>query len=86
MSKDTLSEYGRDTKQGGPAPATSGGAQTPRDVRAYQPPMGPIGIGNPKSPGLHGDNYGTSGCPDAKGGQSGSAGIGGDNKGRGTNR
>ena len=55
-----------------------------RDVMNYKPPQGPTNINDSKSPGLHGDNCGTSG--EQNEGRmnyesSGSPGIGGTNHG-----
>lgn len=58
MSRDILSEYGRNSGVGQGPRATSGGAQTPKDVMNYREPQGPKNIGDPKSPGLHGTNHG----------------------------
>lgn len=58
---DILNEFGPDTTQGEASRATSGGQQTPRDVRNYSPPVGPKNINDSKGPGLHGDNCGTCG-------------------------
>ena len=53
MSKDILSQYGKDSSQPQDGRASSGGQQHPRDVHSYKPPVGPIGI-NHKGPGLGG--------------------------------
>lgn len=58
---DILNEFGPDTSQSDAGRATSGGQQTPRDVRNYSAPVGPKNINDPKGPGLHGDNCGTCG-------------------------
>jgi hypothetical protein len=53
-----------------------------RDVNGYQPPMGPKNITDPKSPGLHGNNFeceGTQGPKDYSCESSGSPGLGGVN-------
>lgn len=60
MSKDILSEYGRDSSQPQAARAASGGQQHPKDL-PYCPPVGPKSINDPKSPGLHGTNHGNCG-------------------------
>lgn len=76
MSRDILSEYGKDSGVG-PAPrATSGGVKSARDVMNYSPPKGPTNINDSKSPGLHGDGHGMARCPTASRG-GGSPGIGG---------
>ncbi len=61
MPRDILSEYGPDSPANQKARASSGGQMPVRDVHNYQPPMGPSNIGDPKSPGLHGDNCGNCG-------------------------
>ena len=48
---------GPDTFKSQAPRATSGGQQTPKPT-SYSPPKGPKGIGDPKSPGLHGANHG----------------------------
>ena len=68
MSKDILNEYGRDTPQKQAPVATSGGCTTAKEM-PYSPPIGPKGIGDAKSPGLHGTNHGCCGT------QSGSKGY-----------
>lgn len=87
MSRDILGEYGPESPSNQKPRATNGGQMQPRDVMNYQPPRGPKSIGD-HGPGLHGDNYGN--CGTQTGGRraetSGSPGIGGANKGHGTNR
>jgi hypothetical protein len=61
MARDILSEYGRDSNAPMAPRASGGGAQTPRDVRNYEPPKGPSNVNDAKSPGLHGDNCGNCG-------------------------
>lgn len=58
----------------------NGGKIPERDVRAYQPPIGPKGIGN-SGPGLGGDNYGNGQQPVCRDRPSGSPGNGGTNHG-----
>lgn len=58
---EILGDYGRDTPQPQAGRATCGGEMPVRDVNNYQPPVGPSNINDPKSPGLHGTNHGTSG-------------------------
>lgn len=89
MTRDTLAEYGRDAYKPQAGRATSGGITQARDVMGYRPPQGPSNIGDPKGPGLHGTNYGNCGTQGPKatqGGESGSVGLGGKNKGQGVNR
>jgi hypothetical protein len=89
MPRDILSEYGPDRPSHEKARASSGGVKEARDVMGYQPPQGPTNIGDAKSPGLHGDNYGNCGTqgPEARHPrESGSPGLHGSNKGMGTNR
>ena len=88
--RDILSEYGPDAYKPQASRATCGGVKMADkvDVRNYQPPQGPIGIGR-NSVGLGGTNYGncgTQGERSPRGGESGSAGLGGDNEGMGSNR
>jgi hypothetical protein len=57
MSKDILGEYGNDSSSPQAPRATNGGQCTPKPI-PYSEPVGPKGIGDPKSPGLHGTNHG----------------------------
>ena len=57
MARDILSEFGPDSRQPQAARATNGGQQTVKDI-PYSSPQGPSNINDPKSPGLHGENYG----------------------------
>lgn len=91
MTRDILSEYGRDSGVGQNAPAARGGGeQTPRGMMNYSSPVGPTNIMDPKSPGLHGDNCGNCGSQGYTGEThkqtSGSPGNHGTNHGMGTNR
>jgi hypothetical protein len=89
MSKDILREYGPDSPSNQRPRATSGGITSARDVMNYRPPQGPSNIGDRKSPGLHGENYGCCGSQGPYGveaGESGSPGLHGENRGMGTNR
>ena len=63
MAKDILNEYGPNSSQPQAASASHGGCCEGRtiDVMNYKPPVGPKGIGDPKSPGLHGTNHGNNG-------------------------
>lgn len=89
MPRDILSEYGNDSGVGDKPRATSGGIKSARDVRNYQPPQGPIGISR-VGVGLGGHNCGpcgTQGPYESTGdGASGSPGLGGKNRGMGSNR
>ena len=78
MARPILSEYGPDANKPQAARATSGGVTSARDVRAYQPPMGPTSINNPQSPGLHGDNYGITNGPDRPSREGGKIGLHGE--------
>lgn len=55
MARDILSGYGPGSDQPQAAPATNGGKCDPKDVMGYKPPQGPKGIGDPKTPGIHGN-------------------------------
>jgi len=79
--RDFLDGFGPDHNSPQKAPATSGGVMQAKDL-AYKSPVGPIGIGNPQSPGLHGANYGISNGCHARGGNSGSVGLHGSNHGK----
>lgn len=59
MSKDILSEYGKDSGAGPKARATNGGRQEPKPI-LYCPPKGPTEQMR-NGPGLGGKNLGTSG-------------------------
>ena len=90
MARDILSEYGKDSGAGNKPRATNGGHCVPRDVHNYEPPKGPMHIMN-EGVGLRGGhNYGHAGSQGKStlrgGGESGSPGIHGMNKGHGTNR
>lgn len=60
MSKDILSEFGKDSSQPQAARSTDGGKITPKPM-PYSPPQGPSNINDGRSPGLHGTNHGNSG-------------------------
>lgn len=57
---DILSEYGNDSSQSQQGRATNGGQCTPKPI-PYSPPVGPSGINDSQSPGLHGTNHGCCG-------------------------
>lgn len=59
MSRDILSDYGRDSGAGQAPRATNGGQQSPKPL-PYSPPKGPAGQME-QGPGLHGTNHGTCG-------------------------
>jgi hypothetical protein len=75
MARDILGEYGRDIPKPQAARATTGGVKEAKPL-SYSPPRGPTNINDPKSPGIHGQNYGTAKCPTATR-EGGSPGIGG---------
>ena len=91
MARPILSEYGPDTPKSQAARASSGGIKPgqDRDVMNYSPPKGPIGISR-VGVGLGGANLGNCGTQGSSGfsgdSPSGSAGLGGKNRGMGTNR
>lgn len=57
MPKDILSEFGSDSAQPQKGRATSGGVKEAKPL-SYSPPVGPKGINDPQTPGLHGANHG----------------------------
>ena len=79
MARSILSQYGPDTPKPQAGPASCGGVLPgdEKDVMNYSEPQGPRGIMNPKSPGLHGTNFGNPNGPDNGGPHSGSPGLGG---------
>lgn len=58
MSKDILDMFNPGGMEGNRA--SNGGEMPVKDI-PYSPPVGPKGIGDPKSPGIHGDNHGNCG-------------------------
>lgn len=56
--KDILNMYGPNYSAPQASRATNGGQCTPSDMMNYKPPVGPKGIGDAKSPGIHGTNHG----------------------------
>lgn len=57
---DILSEFGPDSSKPQALRATSGGVTEAKPM-PYSPPVGPTGINDPKSPGIHGTNHGNCG-------------------------
>ena len=85
--RDILGGFGPDHNSPQRGRAESGGVKSARDVMGYSPPCGPSNINDPKSPGLHGDNYGIANGHRVQGGEGGSPGLHGMNKGvKGTQR
>lgn len=62
--------------------------QAPSGEMSYSPPCGPTNINDPKTPGIHGYTYpqGTQGPTACHNDETGRPGLGGSNKGSGTNR
>jgi len=60
MSKDILDMCGGNSVPSQPGQATSGGIKEAKPL-PYSPPVGPKGINDAKSPGLHGTNHGVCG-------------------------
>lgn len=60
MSGDILSMYGPGTPQSMAPQSSNGGKQTPKPM-PYSAPMGPKGINDSKTPGIHGTNHGCCG-------------------------
>lgn len=58
---EILDHYGPNSRQPQAERASNGGCCEPRDVRNYQPPVGPSNINDTKGPGLHGTNHGVCG-------------------------
>jgi hypothetical protein len=83
MGRDILGGFGPGSSQPQASSASCGGVLPgeTKDVNNYRPPQGPKNIMDPKSPGLHGANRGTTNGPDSAGGQGGSPGLGGKNHG-----
>lgn len=83
MARDILGGFGPNSRQPQVAGVDDGGIfpDDVKDVMNYSPPQGPKNIMDPKSPGLHGVNQGTTNGPDRGGPHSGSPGIGGTNHG-----
>lgn len=85
MANDILSGYGRGSSQPQKPSAGCGGVLPgyTKDVMNYSPPVGPKGINDPQSPGIHGANFGNQNGPNTAGSRGGSVGI---QSGGGTNR
>src|SRR6266849_10755065 len=83
MTNDILSQYGPGTSQPQRGVISKGGVMPgdTKDVRNYQPPMGPKNIMDPKSPGIHGMNHGIGNGCEYDTAKSGSPGLGGTNYG-----
>ncbi|MBZ5616237.1 MAG: hypothetical protein LAO23_19690 [Acidobacteriia bacterium] len=60
MAREILGGFGPERSIEGNR-ASGGGAQTPRDVHNYSPPVGPSNVNDSKSPGIHGTNHGCCG-------------------------
>jgi hypothetical protein len=90
MARDILGEYGPESPMNQKPRASHGGQMPVRDVMGYRPPTGPTNINDPKGPGLHGHNCGPGGTqgpyPTHTDGNQGHPGIGGTNRGMGSNR
>lgn len=61
MARDILGEYGPESSQPQSGVSNNGGRLDTKDVRNYQPPVGPSSINDPKTPGIHGSNHGNNG-------------------------
>ena len=61
MARDILNEFGNESNQPSYSPQVRGGVMSGKDVMRYLPPVGPKGIKDPQSPGIHGANSGTDG-------------------------
>jgi hypothetical protein len=85
MARSILGGFGPDSSQPQASGVSCGGVLPgdTKDVNNYQAPYGPKNIMDPKSPGLHGANRGTTNGPNQAGGQGGSVGLGGKNHGCG---
>lgn len=86
MARGILGGFGPDSNQP-QRPSASRGGVLPgdtKDVMNYSSPQGPKGIMDPKGPGLHGANRGTTNGPNQAGGQGGAPGLGGTNRGCGS--
>lgn len=96
MARGILSEYGPDAAKMQVSRITKNGPAATREQTAgigpgrYDAPYGPIGINRTPGPGLGGANLGCCGTQgqrnDSGDGTSGSVGLGGLNRGMGSNR
>lgn len=79
MARTILGGFGPESSQPQKPSASCGGVceGDTRDVMNYSPPVGPKGIMDPKSPGLHGSNHGLDQRQNSGGSHSGSPGLGG---------
>jgi len=75
MARDILGEFGKDIPHPQAPRATSGGVTDAKPIHNYHAPQGPTNIGDPHSPGLHGDSHGMARCPTASSGGGGHPGI-----------
>lgn len=60
MAREILGEFGPDSSQPQRPSATNGGQPVVKEM-PYDPPKGPSGINDGRSPGIHGDNHGNCG-------------------------
>lgn len=77
MARDILGGFGPGSSQPQRGGVGCGGVLPgdEKDVMNYQPPQGPKGIMEDKSPGLHGRNAGNTNRPTSVDGHSGSPGL-----------
>src|SRR5258708_15953742 len=68
MSRDILSEYGKDTSQPQAEKASCGGVLPGKtgDVNDYQRPLDPKNINDTKAPPLHGKNHAATNAPNPR--------------------
>ncbi len=61
MARDILSGFGPNTSKSQASPAECGGVLPGEEgTIPYSQPVGPKGIGDAKTPGLHGTNHGNN--------------------------
>ena len=65
MARDILGEFGSESNQSQYSTQVRGGVMSGKDVMRYSPPVGPKGIKDPQSPGIHGANSGIDGSQDS---------------------